>query len=488
MLLHLSRDVGAQFCLLRFLKLGEMSGLAACCRTWAVWLNTDGATATKRRRAVKPSKLPQLLACPWVKRHIVRIDLASEPELCNAREPAVWDLFRRSHKLRQKAEEHNTAAALQAMSTLTSFPHLEQLQIEHTFPSSVSEVKLGDIFQSLSSSLTSLALHNQRTRGVLQAFLNQARHLKMLTSLRITGPRIPDCDRLKLDALQSLRHLATLTFEQKLDMGEDYFATDAQMSVLSECRSLTYLDWGDFSRKSLPLQQLASKKLPSVGASSSSADALAPVALHGLRLRRTVMTSFNWQSVAPLTTLQSLWPHAWDDDLTEADWMRLGSFTHLQKLSISAELTCSESTAPRDMTRVIPAIIHCTAITELHFANGMFLTHDGLDSLVAHLPALSFLSLRSMRVESAAPLSRAPSLTRLRLAYCTGSYDQSRQWRLTLPDLPLLDWLELLDTEMCVLNAREAAGLNRAMMLRLPKLSSARFVQNLSENRLSAEV
>lgn len=488
MLLHLGRDIGAQFVLLRFFKLGDMAALAACCRTWAVWLNTDGATANKRRRAVKPSRLPQLLACPWVKRHIVRIDLSAEPELCHAREPAVLDMFRRSRNLRQKAEEHNTNAALHALSTLTEFPHLEHLQIEHSFPTPVSDAKLGDVFRFLAGSLTILALHNQQI-NVLQTFLHQVKHLKLLTNLSINGPRIRDSDRLQLDALPLLPHLATLIFVQKLEAGEGFFAPEHQIRMLSRCRSLTYLDWGDFSRHSGPLGIFAKSRLPN--SSSASSAALAPLApLRWLRLSRTVMSAENWEAVSGLTSLQSLWPSAWDDNLSEADWMRLGSFTQLQKLSIAAELTCSERTAPRDMTRLIPAIIRCTTITELHLANGMLLTREGLESIVTHLAALSFLSLKNMRVESVGPLSRAPCLTRLRLSYCTGAQDQSRQWRLNLPDLPLLEWLELMDTDMCILSSREAAGLNRALMLRLPKLTSARFVQNLSESQhiLSSEV
>lgn len=472
MLTHLSRDVGAQFCLLRFFKLGDMAALAGCCATWAVWLNTDGATANKRRRVVKPSKVAQLLACSWVKRHIVRIDLLNEPSPHHMRE-AEYMMYEQQR--RAALDQRRKDLIDRTFLRLAEFVHLEDLRITFAIDVITEQTfQLGLV--ALAPRLEMLTLDNQ-THDSVQLLTKHVHLLSNLTSLVVVSENAMG---FMLGNLPKLPRLAILRFTVPYD---SFAVLPSHVAILARCRSLHTLDFGDFRINPSDLEGGLGRFVES---RLTSTKGLAPaVPMRFLRLNRTRMTHAAWRLVSRLTSLQSLWPQAWSDDLTAEDWSRLSSFTQLQRLSINTEST-DLSSAAKYAAIILPAVLRCSTLTELQLNSGMQITRDSLESIVAQLPALSFLSLKSVRLESVAPLANAASLARLRLSCCSGLTGLPCQWRHTLPALPSLTSLELIDDVQNRLGLRAAAALNRALMARMPKLTLANFQQNLCENALFA--
>jgi len=88
------------------------------------------------------------------------------------------------------------------------------------------------------------------------------------------------------------------------------------------------------------------------------------------------------------------------------------------------------------------------------------------------------LALNFVEIESVAPLIHATKITKLHLRFCRGSPGVV-DFRRSLPPLPALTALEISDR--CRITAEQAAPLNAALFVRMPKLTSERFIQNLRE-------
>jgi hypothetical protein len=79
-------------------------------------------------------------------------------------------------------------------------------------------------------------------------------------------------------------------------------------------------------------------------------------------------------------------------------------------------------------------------------------------------------------VESIAPLVQAAGLKRLYLLYCSGP-PAVVDFRSSLPPLPALTRLQLWDCDR--ITEVQSAPLNAALFARMPKLTPAKFEENL---------
>jgi hypothetical protein len=280
--------------------------------------------------------------------------------------------------------------------------------------------------------------------------------------------------------------------------------TPAQIQSLAKCKELTHLDYGaiwspderevdDQGWQLPPAAQQIDEGIaalvrgltlqPTGAAASASASQVSLMTstfsfcrLRFLNLQGTAMSAAVWEHVSRLTELIQLLPLCWRSDITPQLWTRLADFKQLQLITIDSDLFDDFSQEPLLTEHFLPPLLSCRQLKAVSLDGlNMSLSAAQLDG-VARLPLLEALVLRSVEVESIAPLARATKLERLRLDLCRGPPGVV-DFRSSLPPLPALTELRLVDR--CRMTAAQAAPLNAALFARMPKLTPTKFEQNL---------
>ena len=188
------------------------------------------------------------------------------------------------------------------------------------------------------------------------------------------------------------------------------------------------------------------------------------------------MSSAVWEHVSQLTSLTALQPDCWRSDLTPQQWTRLADFTQLKTIRLATHPDDDESDAPLRTEHFLPSLLQCSQLsTVILFGPILSLSAVQLES-IARLPLLDDLTLSLVKIESAAPLTRAAKLATLTLFFCDGPAAVI-DFRRSLPPLPSLTALEIHDD--CRLTAEQVAPLNAALHARMPRLTPSRLSQNL---------
>lgn len=166
--------------------------------------------------------------------------------------------------------------------------------------------------------------------------------------------------------------------------------------------------------------------------------------------------------------------------MTAEEWSLLRLFKSLRKLSVSPNIEDADHGFPLvTIDQVLTGLGRCETLIEIQLGQGILLLTSDVERIVHNLPALGCLVLFQARVETLAPLVSAPCLTALELRECTDHEGSPPLWRVTLPSLPLLTDLILIDPEETQLRPNEAEPLNLALLSRMPALSLNRIKQNL---------
>lgn len=230
-----------------------------------------------------------------------------------------------------------------------------------------------------------------------------------------------------------------------------FHATPAQVQCLSQCKMLTSLRCGTWSKPwyetpavradprtqallSHGIGQLVRGKIAALTEShatvtaqrqlirSSREDAPQPTAapLQTIPLDGTMIYSSLWRYLSSMRSLTHLTPLAWYNDLAAADWARLANFKHLRAFALTpvAEDSHEGGPGPIRAEQFLPALLQCTHLQSLHLSS-VDLSKAQLHAICTRLPSLKHLSFRTLNLESVEPLALAPKLQQLSLHFCT---------------------------------------------------------------------
>lgn len=282
----------------------------------------------------------------------------------------------------------------------------------------------------------------------------------MLECLHVETPPFRDL-ALDYNGLQTLPRLRSFsaTFPSPISN-----LSRSQLNSIARCRSLTHLSWFCAFR-----------------AESTKADLerdlvtfIKEMLLSGTRLTEWNLSDFamnatTWEAISQIPTLTELMPYAWDSELSDDHWRRLLTFPSLRRLRLSPDFV---SAVPLKLRNVLDALLRCSTLEHLSLLH-MRLDEEQLISLMLRLPRLVSLDLDSMEVASPAPLALSPRLTHLRLRKCTSFHLAPHEFRVSLPVLPTLQFLTLIqDTRH---SKDVTARLDREVVERQPSLSWAHY-------------
>jgi len=234
--------------------------------------------------------------------------------------------------------------------------------------------------------------------------------------------------------------------------GSLFHATPAQVQCLSQCKMLTSLRCGTWSKpwyespevRADPrtqallahgIAQLMRGKINALVASHAEVKAKrlliqssreeAPVAtaapLQTVHLDGTLISGALWRHLSSMRSLTTLTPPAWYNDLTAADWARLAGFKHLRAFALATmpeDVYAPNSAGQIRAEQFLPHLLRCTQLQSIHLSC-IDLTEAQLRGICTRLPGLKHLSLRTLNLESVEPLALAPKLQQLSLHFCT---------------------------------------------------------------------
>jgi hypothetical protein len=234
--------------------------------------------------------------------------------------------------------------------------------------------------------------------------------------------------------------------------GSLFHATPAQVQCLSQCKMLTSLRCGTWSKpwyespevRADPrtqallahgIAQLMRGKINALVQSHAEVKAKrlliqssreeAPVAtaapLQTVHLDGTLISGALWRHLSSMRSLTTLTPPAWYNDLTAADWARLAGFKRLRAFALATmpeDVYAPNSAGQIRAEQFLPHLLHCTQLQSIHLSC-IDLTEAQLRGICTRLPGLKHLSLRTLNLESVAPLALAPKLQQLSLHFCT---------------------------------------------------------------------
>jgi hypothetical protein len=473
MLRNLITDSGAQFALTTWLILSELAVMHVTCQTWKLWLEA-GSLLSMRRRRIRPSQIQLLLKCGWALRRIDAIELIPEKNY------TFPDLRGESLQL--------------AFTVLPALPRLQRLMVRTPvnvllWPPSI----LFKCFRALMLIKLHVTALDPAEKGHLtDAVLQTVGVLTGLTHLQLESQSLPDGSQLDFSGLTHLRLLNTLIIEnQDLDGYTFTFPlTLEQVHCLTLCPALTHISCGSFHctpqmrgrRSVLEVMNSLLREKPLLEWTCTETFVAGFVGrdppLTHLHLLSTCVTPDIWASLAQLTHLKELRPYCWSAAIPAQQWSSLASFANLQTLEINVDSVDRDGRSTMSAATFWPALLHCKYLNRLLFGSQLAISLEQMQQLVQQLPQLTDLRLTEVFVDSMAPMEGC-TMTKLVLISCKDALGYPAQMRSMLPSMPQLSALHIEDATSVRLTPADAEALNAALMMRMPKLRSEQFKQNL---------
>ena len=488
------RDV--QFALMQLLTLNELAALNSTCRSWRQWLLHPPLISGLRFELTRSAEPVTLVAqSGWARQFVTSVRLE------------IWSRGRHHSLLGRTAPaESELAACNQLLTALPQFTRLHSLSVQMCDAFPVRSL-WPTCLTALSASLLTLYLNGVASTPI-NSFLAHVGILRRLTTLTVfldDGRVARDMDLGPLPTMPCLRKLELAALDSE---GERLWfrCFPQQVQHLAQCSQLTYLDCGVWSPderevndqgrclppaaqqidrgiaalvRGLTLQPTSAAASASSSFGAPATSTAAPCSLQVLNLNGTDMSAAVWEHVSRLTELRELEPDFWRHDMTPQLWARLAHFRQLQLIRIKSYPDDDYSSTPLRTEHFLPHLLRCTQLHTVKLSGpALSLSVDQLDG-VARLPLLRFLLLNSVEVESIAPLVCATQLERLWLYLCRG-LPVVVDFRSSLPPLPAL--IELVLEDRCRITEVQSAPLNAALFTRMPKLTPAKFEQNLLDS------
>jgi len=527
MLRAFSRDQDSWFALLhKKLNLTDIAHLYSTSRTCKGWIGQPSKLllASKRARVVLPASLQLMSTCNWVRPFLMQVKVNMRPTVMSIAEslhvpPPLASTFSEVVTslacfpqltrvgLQMCSMDAGRAEMRECFQKLKHIQHLELLMVGvGAMPSAAAGTPIipavTAAFLELDA-LTQLESFSVSNLGELPSKINfeSLTRLPVLKQLGITISRGPSASAAGVSVHRS------------------FHATADQSKCLAQCKQLVDLRCGVWSlpmhlelqlNSPAPTAELRQRCKAVVDASigalidgkicalraapgystSSSDPAPSALPLQQLHLDGTVISSQVWTHLSQMHSLTTLAPHSWRSDLTAAQWASLSKFRHLRSFSLLTHPLDEHGANPITADMFLPHLLQCTQLKTLHLQS-VKLSRAQLTDIVTRLPNLAHLSMRSMELESVAPLTHASKLQILSLHFCTqppptevdpatssaSSSLRVLSFRESLPGLPHLTALMLHDRVRITPDA--AAPLNAVLLEKCPKLKPTAFHQNL---------
>jgi hypothetical protein len=127
-----------------------------------------------------------------------------------------------------------------------------------------------------------------------------------------------------------------------------------------------------------------------------------------------------------------------------------------------------------------PSLLQCKQLTSLSLGDGLSIAAGQFEHLVKSLPKLNNFLVQGAFIESTTPLAAAPTLLSLMIYRCHSLDGSPLHLRTSLPAMPLLTTLKIIDVQEERLSTMQAEPLNATLLQRMPLLTAAaQFKQNL---------